>query len=497
VENGMKRMWLVGAAGAILVCTLSAWPQTLPASSAPSIPPLIREIEISSTRVNLGGAVRFRGHVPPTATEPTKTVLDIRRNGDIYNLDDNVVDANLVAVLANALRAPVNPEPTREDLGFTPEWLKSNAASLAQNFATTTFIGGKPIHQSAFASAFTDPAAVDQAIPLLFRRRWCADCDRFIQTVEISVRFDDGTRIEARTSSEFPYMLPWHLQNDSKGIDAYNADVSRALAALMPENSTNRSRLSGDHLASELGHVLLMQEEHATQLREVESQTGGTMALIRTKYEVESASLTENGGDYAGPAANITGTSSNLVLRLKAADQPANFRDQVALAYVDGKVAGTERFMSDGQKFERLVLSVPWLTQYAHNHPRTSIEIAFVHHASLSDEALSAFSADMRAIGRGNVIASVAAQKGELAFVSVGSGMGRSDWLVLPDRHMLLWRFWRTPLRTSVTASELPAWSDSDYAAKPCVGSKNNFLHCVGREVSPDGNPLPLEQGIQ
>jgi hypothetical protein len=490
----MKWMWLVGTAGAALVCALPAKPQAEPASARPIAPAVIREIEISSTRVNQGGS-RHPGHAQPT-TKQAKTILDIRRNGDAYKLGDDVVDANLVATLANALRAPVNPAPTREDLGFTPAWLKSNASSLGQSFAATTFIGGKPIHQSAFELAFADPAAVDKAIPLLFQRRMCLDCDRFTQTVEISVRFDDGTRIGARTSSEFPYMLPWHLQSDGRDLVAYNADISRAIAALMPEKSANRSRLAAQRLASELGNILLMQKEHEVRLQEVESRTGGTLSVIRAKYEVESAHISaKNGGDWDREV-NVAG-APDLVLRLKAADQPPNFSDNVALAYVDGKVAGTDQFMNDGQKFEKLVLSVPWLTQYAQNHPRTPIEIAYVHHASLSDEGLSAFSADMRAIGRENVIAEVEAHKSEIAFVSVGSGMGRSDWLVLPNRHMLLWRFWRLPLRPIVTASELPAWTDSEYSAKPCVGSRNNFLHCVGREVSPEGNLLPLEQSIK
>jgi hypothetical protein len=411
----MRRLRLACAAAAILLCPLLCGAQAGSATSA-ALSPTIREIEITSTRANMGGSLR-RGGARPTSTEHPKTVLDIRKNGDVYNLGDDIIDAKLVTALAKALREPANSEPNRDDLGFTPEWLKANAPALGGKFAETMIVGGQRIHESAFESKFTDLAAVDKAIPLLFQRRICADCDRYMQSVDISVRFDDGTRIGARTSSEFPFMLPWHLQKNGTDVVAYNADISRSLAALMPENSANRPHLEGEHLDRKLGQILLMQEEHESQLREVEDQTGETLAAIRAKYTVESANI----GDYGDPA--IVGKKDefpDLILRLKTADEPASFSDNVALAYIDGKVIDTDKFMTSGGQFESLVLSVPWLTQYAQNHPKTPIEIEFVHDVSLSDAGLETFRADMRAIGRENVIAKVETQRKRIAFVRVG-----------------------------------------------------------------------------
>jgi len=487
----MKSMWFVGAAGAILVCAVPARPQAV-ANVPPSAPPAIREIQISSTRVNHGGAMR-RSPAQPGA-EPDKTFLEISRNGDGYHLGDALVDANLVAALANAMRAPANPEPTREDLGFTPAWLKSNASSLGQSFAASTFIGGKPIHQSAFELAFADPAAVDKAIPVMFQRRMCADCDRFTQSVEITIEFDDGKRVAARTSSEFPYMLPWRLQNQGKDTVAYNADISRAIAALMPEKSANRSRLAGERLATQLGHILLTQEEHEVRLQEVESQTGGTLSGLRSRYSVESASI----GNYGDPVLRKpedenAADEQTLDLHLQASSDLSHnfFSDEVFLRYVSGNVVDADKFLANAPRYEKLVLSVPWLNRFVQEQShKVRMRLSFVGGSSFSDAEMRVFAADMHAIGRDQLIPKVEAAKNQIAALMVGSGVEESDWLIFPDGHMLLWRYWQTPVYGKPS---LLKWSSSPPDKKPCAKLRNNFVGCVGMEISAEGNGEPLE----
>lgn len=492
----MKWKWLVGVAAAILVCALPAEPQAAPLSAPPSGAPVIREVQISSGRINHGGG--WRRPAQSTA-EPDKTFLEISRSEGTYQLGDAVVDVNLVAALAKALRAPANAKPTRGDLGFTPEWLKSNASSLGEHFATTTIIGGKAVHQSAFETAFADPAAVDKAIPLLFQPRRCADCNRFTQSVEISIEFDDGTKIRARTSSEFPYMLPWHLQND---VVAYNADISRALAALMPEKSANRSRLAGEHLANDLGHILLMQEEHETGLLEIESQTGGTLSSLRSRYSVESASIgnygdpvlrkpeDENGAD--GPTLLVRLRASHGASSQASSDLTHNFfSDEVFLRYVNGNVVDADKFLQNAPRFEKQVLSVPWLNRYVQDQSsKVLMRIAFVGGTSFSDAEMRVFAADMHAIGRDRLIPKVEAMKDQIATLIVGFGAEESDWLVFPDRHMLLWRYWQTPIYGKPS---LLKWSGSPPDKKTCAKLGNNFVGCVGMEISAEGNVEALQ----
>jgi hypothetical protein len=282
-------------------------------------------------------------------------------------------------------------------------------------------------------------------------------------------------------------LLPWFVHGNATGVKAYNSDISRAVAALMPENSTNRSRLLGEHLDTALGSVLLTQVEKQAQVDDLEKQTGGTMKAIRARYTIEYARIDKFGepGMFGAGAGE-----ENLRLGLAGADRPSNFSDEVMLSYVNGKVVGTDKFLNDGSQFEKLALSVPWLSKYAENHPKVPITLSFVHDTSFSNAALKVFSADMTAIGRDSLIPEVEAEKDKIAVISIGSGTSHSQWLVFPDQHMLLWRFWRTAGYGDPSA--LPAWPESDYSAKPCADAKI-FIHCVGREVSANGSLRPLQ----
>jgi len=264
---------------------------------------VVLRIEITSKRSGLGG----RRDVPRKLNgaggrELDSTDLVIHREGDAYYLNDKDakrVDASLIAVLVKALTAPANPELSLDDLGVTPAWLKAKASSVAHRFVETRVVNGHPVHEAMLESSFADPATMEKVVPRLVDNRhyFCFDCRHYLQSVVVHVTFDNLTSLEARSSSQFPYMLPWRLTGNPAPVPAFNADISRAIAALMPENSTNRSRLSGENLAMGLGSSVLMDVEHQAQLLEVESKTSGTLAALRSRYTVEQASI----GDYGDP----------------------------------------------------------------------------------------------------------------------------------------------------------------------------------------------------
>ncbi|MFZ0816326.1 MAG: hypothetical protein WAM78_12455 [Candidatus Sulfotelmatobacter sp.] len=409
----------------------------------------------------------------------------IHKEGNAYYLDDKVVDSGLIVALQKAFTAPAIPSLSIDGLEISPAWLKAHAASVAQHFAKD-LINGVPVHEAALESAFADPETMCKIVPMLFdvRHYACADCIHPVLSVKVNVGFEDGTSLEARSSSEFPFMLPWHVRSSGEVTTAYNADISGATAALMPEGSTNRSRLAGENLDLSLGRVVMMQVEREAQLRDIETQTGGTLSAIRSRYTVEYAKI-DNYGEFGS-----RGTGTNLRLRLEEPSLSSNFSDDVVLAYVNGSVVGADKFLSNCPRFENLALSVPWLNQYAQNHPNVPIELSFFHDASFTDAELSRFPADMRAIGREKLIPKVEAMKDQVVLLHVGQGLSQSDWLVFPDQHMLLWRVRQFP-RTQ-RASGLPAWSTSEYSEKPCAET-SNLLLCVGREASPSGTLQPLD----
>jgi len=478
----MSRSW--AARFVMIVLSLQASPHAQTAAS-PAIP-AVRQIEITSHLSKLGARRTAKEPRGSGISDPDATDLVIYKKGNAYYLDDKEVDGNLIAALLKALSAPTISEVNAEDLGVTPAWLKAHAPSVAQHF-TDTRINGEPIHREALESAFADSSVMDTVVPILFDNRhyFCADCVRLVTSVKISVSFEDGTSLEARSSSKFPYMLPWLVRSSGEAVKAYNADISRATAGLMPEKSTNRSRLSGEQLDVALGGVVLMREERESRLLDLEKETGGTLSAIRSRYTVGSANIDKYGeaGMFGAGAGE-----SNLRLHLTASGWPADFSDEVTLEYVNGSVVGTDKFLSDGARFEKLVLSVPWLRRYAENHPKVPIGLTFVHDTSLSDAALQLFSADMKAIGSGKLVPKVEAAKDQIALLTIGSGMGHSQWLVFPDLHMVLWRYWQ--IGQYGGPPDLAPWSAN--SAKPCAEPKS-FIRCVGREVSPTGGLQSLE----
>jgi hypothetical protein len=480
----------------IFVLALLLW---FPLATRGQILRSVRSIEITSSssgRVGLEAAHQSKLSAP---TEAATTAFTIHKEGQTFHLNDQVIDATLIENLIKALSAPVNPEFHLDDLGITPAWLKANAAAVAQSSSGTLINGAHP-DQARLEKAFADPAVTDAIVPELFDRRHysCADCRRFTGSVKITITFEDGTSLEAWSGSEFPFMLPWTVRGNSTGSSAFNADISRALVALLPEQAANRSRLSGEYLAAALGRAVMHRVEKQAQLDEVESKTGGTFGAVRAKYTIESANINSWGDPVLrkSDSGAAQGTAdSNLYLRLRpnSADPATNFfYDEVALQYLNGSVVDTDQFLQSAPQFEKLVCSVPWLSRYLQEEqsPKPVVKLSVFHGVSFSDAALKAFAEDMHAIGRDDLVSQVEAARGQIAFLIVGSGMEESDWLIFPDRHMLLWRFFQVPVYGKPS---LLKWQASDFVRAPCAHLRSNVAGCVGAWVSPDGDLRPTK----
>ena len=116
-----------------------------------------------------------------------------------------------------------------------------------------------------------------------------------------------------------------------------------------------------------------------------------------------------------------------------------------------------------------LALSVPWLNEYRADHPEQKMYIRFVHDRSFSDKAMQNFSADMKQLGKESLADEVARVQDKVALVFLDYG---SDWIILPDNRMILWRHY-------LPASFLK-WTQTDFTIKRCVEYNANNGGCVG-----------------
>lgn len=179
-----------------------------------------------------------------------KTDVVIRREADgRYLRGNDVIPDRLVNDLLGAMREPLLHAPELGNLGITQAWLHANAASALRDASGPHPVPGRA-ETAEFRRLFQDPAQMRKIAADMF-------CDWHTDdypAVTVAVLFENGSTLTAISNSQSLFMLPW-------GKDAahrtYNADISRAAAALLPGKATNQERLAGKGLAGQLGFELL------------------------------------------------------------------------------------------------------------------------------------------------------------------------------------------------------------------------------------------------
>jgi len=150
-------------------------------------------------------------------------------NGKSY-LGDQVIDQPKVDSLLNALREPAVTSPNIENLGISRDWLERNVAPVPKD--------GAPTQLSLFRESFCDTERIRRLLPQLFK---FAKSDDY-PSVQITVVLADGQSWLASSESYYPFMLPWKVTVGGRTQTDYNADIWRAVAAMLPGGSLNQAR---------------------------------------------------------------------------------------------------------------------------------------------------------------------------------------------------------------------------------------------------------------
>jgi hypothetical protein len=413
-------------------------------------------VEIRSTWAGLGFA-------------PASSFV-IQKSGAVYRRGHDQIDARLVEALASALEESPLSRPILLNLGVTDAWLRT----------ALTYVTGKDLswktatadQKQLFISSFSDAASVTTVLPSLYN---------FVRTddypsIQVELTFADGSHTSVSSHTPYQFMLPWKVDR-SESIITYNANISRAIAALMPMQTTNRTRLVGEGLASDLADAVSQEIKEQWNLLGVEDKAGDTLNLLRSQYTVETADINQyHSVDYGKAWDRGAPRETNLQVTLRKPGFPSNFSERAVLLYEGGKVFGADLFLHKIGEYETLVESVPWLTRYRDNNPKVLFQLAFVHDRSFSDKAMSVFEADMKGIGKAKLTDEVRTVQDKVALLGAGYG---GYWLVLPDRRMIFWRY-------SARAGLLE-WAPSGLATSRCSDYHDVTGGCVGAIVTPDG----------
>jgi hypothetical protein len=383
---------------------------------------VVRRVEIKSGWGGLG--------------TPQSAELVIQREKGEFRLRAKRVDPILIDKLVAALREPIITKPDTQNLGITPYWLKENAVRAVQKYAPFSFDSAAPNQKELFVRSFNDPATIERALDSLYRFVRFDDYPR----ASVRVTFEDRTVLEASSHSYYQFMLPWQKNGD--GPVTYNANISRAIAALMPKNTVNRERLAGVGLDVALAETVMNHIEGQWNLLEAENRAGTTLARLRSAYRVEAAEINPyHSQEYGLEWGKDKPRETNLHVTLRKPEFPPNVTVALVLKFADARVEGAEDFLRTGVQYETQALSVPWLSRYIQDHPAVPVRISYVHNASFGEKAMRVFAADMEAIGKKDLIPRVRSSHRQITLLIIGRTYSESYWLILPDGSMLLWQY--------------------------------------------------------
>jgi hypothetical protein len=409
--------------------------------------------------------------------KPQKSNLLIIRKSKGYYADGNKIETHLVENLLKAAAAPAMKQIEPANLGITEEWLNANAEAGFKEYVGYQLSSVAPNQQQLYLSSFKDIQSIRKILPAVLLGIWTDD----VPYVEVEITEADGSKTIISSDKQPTFMLPWKIEKNGQTFETYNAEISRALTALLPKKFTNRERLSGENFRYILAQSVMWRIKENWNLLEAENKDGDAFSNLKENYEILSAEINPHHGvDFGDEWEKGVSPGRNLHAILRKSDFPKRFAVALKLPFRNGKVENLEIFHDKIDAYRNLIFSVPWLKNHIEN-ANGGIWLRFVTNRSFSEKAMKRFAADMNKIGKNELVAEIEKEQENIALISVGGGLEyyQSYWLVLPNKKVILWRY-RYPL--------LLNWSEKDFETKECSDRISAGLKCIGAVIEPDGN---------
>lgn len=362
----------------------------------------------------------------------------IKREADgFYNQDGIKIEEKLIQNLFRAINEPTIYKPTISNFGITKEWLEENAENGFDEYASESFKNAAPNQQALYYSSFKNPKFIQSILPDIYNYSWSHDYPQ----VDVELLTETGSSIKVHSRNQQTFMLPLLIQKGKRKFKTYNANISRSIAAFLPENHYNKRRLSGENLNSVLSNIVMSAIENDWELLNAENNAGEDLKKIRTKFIVKTGDINNYHNINYGVAWD-TGEprEANLHLTLKRKEFPSYFSIGAVLPF-DWRMKTTGDLLNKSDKYIKLSLSVTWLNQFLNKHPETEVELRFVGSSSISQKAIKSFVEDMKELGKKQLANEVLKNQADVSLLKIGDKyFNYAYWIVLPSRKMILWR---------------------------------------------------------
>lgn len=354
----------------------------------------------------------------------------IRSNGLFVGADHGVPEAavsNLLAVMGLPPREKMDPA----NLGLTPEWLETNRDRVLTAFGgkrnDAIFPLASPRQRAWLTNALLDLDFLGEVIRSSVNTHWTDDYP------EIHLGFSRGDREVARVESwaQHTFMVPWAVVWGTNRHTTYDAEISRAVANLLPRGFLHRKRIQGDLFTLLTGRL----ENHPKLQAEI-----GRMVLEESLEADASRFLCEFelthcrvwGGGSSG------GFPSTWVAVLHRTNWPARLQMPVQTRVEQGVVPLLRRLLDSADARVQPVLRNRWLVSLVQGEERYTIEVS--PEGSPADDGIMRGHAAKVGLGGFHDEHQSLMQRG--LFFTLRDNTGRSTrtsgWFVLPEGRLLL-----------------------------------------------------------
>jgi hypothetical protein len=163
-------------------------------------------------------------------------------------------------------------EPEQLNLGITQEWLDAHAEQVGMKYEPRRFERATPNQKALFTLSFKNPTVISNVLTSIYFGTVKVDDYPFIK---VSITEKSGNTRSVSSNGQFLLMLPWKIGGVGQPVQTYNANISRAIESLLPDNFTNKRRLASDEVPRILTEYLMYHIDRDWKLLDDENKSSG------------------------------------------------------------------------------------------------------------------------------------------------------------------------------------------------------------------------------
>lgn len=297
---------------------------------------------------------------------PNDKVYKVVRHGGRYFRHRAEVSPEAVDYLVAAIEAaPVGRQAAIHAIA-TPEWLARASQRPHDNASGIPRCSDEA--KQLFTQRFADPAFAWSVLDGYFSLSRTDD----YPNVTVDVALQDGRKLHVESQAQPALMLPWKVD----GVETWNPELPRAIAALLPSGA--EPRVSGEFLESDLAERVAMDMRH--ELDEIEER------CIHRDFVIAVERVFEIVHVYHGAPGDFTAY-------VRRADFPPNL--VLTLVIRDSEKPGALAKLD--RTVQRLPAYLDVVRGFLAAHPKTSFALSCVNGTSVDAKYPNLFDKKKRA----------------------------------------------------------------------------------------------------